>query len=196
MDLKPLEDHIAGQSHVGRRERERAGRRVYLELPAETGLITAEARRVRVGAPHTQVSAVGADAIRRTERVRQPNRTERWRTASVRYRAVESPYACKRLWIAVICLVSNLQSASGMDREIPASELRSVKRRRLIVAGVLLAGGVAGYFSLGAWLRPSVARRDLQLGKVETGAIESTLQAAGTSFGATIGAICAAVDCA
>jgi HlyD family secretion protein len=38
----------------------------------------------------------------------------------------------------------------------------------------------AGYWALGAWLRPTVDRRDLRLAHVEAGSIESTLEAAGT----------------
>src|SRR5262245_58508539 len=67
-----------------------------------------------------------------------------------------------------------------MDREIPAAEIRSVRRRRLAAVGVLAAAAALGYCALGAWLRPTVARRDLRLAQVEAGAIESTLQAAGT----------------
>src|SRR5262245_59492720 len=67
-----------------------------------------------------------------------------------------------------------------MDREIPASEVRSAKRRRIAVGAVLVMGAAAAYLSIGAWLRPSVSRRDLTLAQVEAGSIESTLQAAGT----------------
>ena len=69
---------------------------------------------------------------------------------------------------------------AGMDRELPAGELRSAKRKKIAIAVGLLAVAAAGYWALGAWLRPSVDRRDLRLAHVEAGSIESTLEAAGT----------------
>jgi len=67
-----------------------------------------------------------------------------------------------------------------MDRELPPNEIRSVKRRR-IAAGIAAVAIVAtGYWALGAWLRPTVDRRELRLARVEAGSIDSTLQAAGT----------------
>lgn len=67
-----------------------------------------------------------------------------------------------------------------MDREIPASEIRSAWRRRILVGVVLATVAVVGYGAIGVWLRPTVSRRELRIGHVETGSIESTLQAAGT----------------
>jgi HlyD family secretion protein len=67
-----------------------------------------------------------------------------------------------------------------MDRELPAAEIRSAKRRKVAVAVVALAAAGAGYWALGSWLRPTVDRRDLRLAHVETGSIDSTLEAAGT----------------
>lgn len=67
-----------------------------------------------------------------------------------------------------------------MDREIPASEIRSVRRRRIVLGAVLAALAVAGYWAIASWLRPAVSRGDLRVARVEAGSIESTLQAAGT----------------
>ena len=69
---------------------------------------------------------------------------------------------------------------SRMDRELPAAEIRSVKRRRIVVGAVVVATAAAGYWALGSWLRPTVDRRDLRLAQVATGSIDSTLEAAGT----------------
>ena len=52
---------------------------------------------------------------------------------------------------------------SCMDRELPASEIRSAKRRRLVVGAAVLLAGRGGYWALGAWVRPTVDRRDLRL---------------------------------
>lgn len=67
-----------------------------------------------------------------------------------------------------------------MDRDIPASELRSATRRRIFVGAALVTLAAAGYFAIGAWVRPTVSRAELRLAPVEPGSIESTLQAAGT----------------
>lgn len=67
-----------------------------------------------------------------------------------------------------------------MDREIPASQLRSAKRRRIVVGAVLATAAAAAYLSVGAWLRPTVSRREIRVAPVATGSIESTLEAAGT----------------
>ncbi len=67
-----------------------------------------------------------------------------------------------------------------MDRELPADELRSAKRKKIAIAVGVVAVAAAGYWTLGAWLRPTVDRRDLRLAHVEAGSIESTLEAAGT----------------
>lgn len=67
-----------------------------------------------------------------------------------------------------------------MDRDIPASEIRSKRRRRIVAGAVLTATAGAGYWAIAAWVRPTVSRSDLRLERVETGSIESTLQAAGT----------------
>src|SRR5262245_14630881 len=66
-----------------------------------------------------------------------------------------------------------------MDREIPAAEIRSTRRRRIALGAAVASILVLGYCSLGAWVRPTVDRRDLRLATVEAGSIESTLQAAG-----------------
>jgi len=66
-----------------------------------------------------------------------------------------------------------------MDREIPAEQLRSTRRRRIALAVLAVTIAALGYCAVGAWLRPTVARRDLRVAAVETGPIESTLEAAG-----------------
>lgn len=67
-----------------------------------------------------------------------------------------------------------------MDRELPPSEIRSAKRRRVAIGAALVVVAAAGYWALGSWLRPTVDRRDLRLAQVATGSIDSTLEAAGT----------------
>ncbi|HEX6094686.1 MAG TPA: HlyD family efflux transporter periplasmic adaptor subunit [Thermoanaerobaculia bacterium] len=67
-----------------------------------------------------------------------------------------------------------------MDREIGQDVQRRRIVRRVLVAGVAIA---AASFSLAAtveWLRPSVARDEMQTAKVTRGSVEATLQASGT----------------
>lgn len=67
-----------------------------------------------------------------------------------------------------------------MDREI-APEVRRRKVTKRVLAVVVATAAVV--FSVAAtvsWLRPSVARNDLQFARVERGAVEATLQASGT----------------
>jgi hypothetical protein len=68
----------------------------------------------------------------------------------------------------------------SMDRVIPPERIRRRRIRRL--ATVVVAAG-AILFSAAAtldWLRPAVSKRDIQIARVERGAVDATLQASGT----------------
>jgi HlyD family secretion protein len=67
-----------------------------------------------------------------------------------------------------------------MDREIAQTVRTKRVARRVIVA---LLGAAALIFCVAAtvsWLRPSVRRSDLQIARVERGAVDATIQAGGT----------------
>ena len=67
-----------------------------------------------------------------------------------------------------------------MDREI-APEVRSRRRTKQIVAVVVAILALAFFYAASIeWLRPSVDRRDIRIGRVERGTVEATLQASGT----------------
>ena len=67
-----------------------------------------------------------------------------------------------------------------MDREI-AQDVRTRRTTRRVIVGVIAAAAII--FCVAAtvsWLRPSVRRSDLQIARVERGAVDATLQATGT----------------
>jgi HlyD family secretion protein len=66
-----------------------------------------------------------------------------------------------------------------MDRDITHEAARR-NRRRILTAIVAIAAAAFCLAATVEWLRPSVDRRDVQLARVERGAVEATLQASGT----------------
>ncbi len=67
-----------------------------------------------------------------------------------------------------------------MDREI-APEVRQRRVAKRVVTAVIAVAAVTFIFAASIeWLRPSIARRDVQIARVERGAIEATLSANGT----------------
>ena len=67
-----------------------------------------------------------------------------------------------------------------MDREI-APEVRQRRVTKRVAAVIVAAAALAFFFAASMrWLRPSVDRRDIRLGRVERGVVEATLQANGT----------------
>src|SRR5258708_6093393 len=67
-----------------------------------------------------------------------------------------------------------------MDREIAQSVRTKRVARRVIVGVVALAALVFCVAATVSWLRPSVRRSDLQIARVERGAVDATIQASGT----------------
>lgn len=68
----------------------------------------------------------------------------------------------------------------AMDREISRTERRSRRLRRLLGAGLAVAGLIGGYLVLNHLFRPSAERRRIQVETVARGAIDETLEASGT----------------
>ena len=67
-----------------------------------------------------------------------------------------------------------------MDREI-AQEVRTRRTtKRVVIAVVAVAALIFCVAATVSWLRPSVRRSDLQIARVERGAVDATLQATGT----------------
>lgn len=67
-----------------------------------------------------------------------------------------------------------------MDREI-APEIRQRRLTKRVVTSIIAVAAVTFIFAASIeWLRPSIAQRDVQIARVERGAIEATLSANGT----------------
>ena len=67
-----------------------------------------------------------------------------------------------------------------MDREI-VPEVRRRRLTRRVAAGLVAAAALTFFFAATIqWLRPSIDRRDVRIARVGRGAVEATLQAAGT----------------
>jgi HlyD family secretion protein len=67
-----------------------------------------------------------------------------------------------------------------MDREITSQERAKRMARRVAVVIIAVAAIVFSFAATIQWLRPSVKRRDIRVARVERGAVEAALQAAGT----------------
>ncbi len=67
-----------------------------------------------------------------------------------------------------------------MDREIAPEERRRKVVRRVIVAAIAVAALAFFFAATLEWLRPSIDRRDVQIARVERGAVAATLEANGT----------------
>lgn len=67
-----------------------------------------------------------------------------------------------------------------MDREIPNSERRKTKRKRIIKIGGIAAAVIAGAIGLGSLMRASVSASDLTVGTADTGTIEVTVTGTGS----------------
>lgn len=67
-----------------------------------------------------------------------------------------------------------------MDREIPNSERRKAKRKKLIQGAAIVVVVVAGAIGLGSMMRASVASSDLTIGTADNGTIEVTVTGTGT----------------
>src|SRR5512132_2640703 len=81
-----------------------------------------------------------------------------------------------------------------MDREI-APEIRQRRTARRLITVVIALAAIA--FSFAAtlnWLRPSISRNDVQIATVDRGAIDSTLQASGTTMPAVEQIVSSPVD--
>jgi len=66
------------------------------------------------------------------------------------------------------------------DRPIPTQVLQKNRRTRLIqlLTGICVVAGI--FFWLTAWISPSVKRSEIRTGRVESGAMESTINGTGT----------------
>jgi HlyD family secretion protein len=67
-----------------------------------------------------------------------------------------------------------------MDRPIEPEVRRNRNLRRVAVAVLSLAAVIFLVHATVKWLRPSIARRDVELARVEIGSIDASLQASGT----------------
>lgn len=66
-----------------------------------------------------------------------------------------------------------------MDREIPASERKKAKRKRIIQATAAAVATIGAIFWLGSVMRSSVSAADLTIGIADTGTIEVTVTGSG-----------------
>lgn len=67
-----------------------------------------------------------------------------------------------------------------MDRQIPESERRSVRRKRWLRAGVIVLAVAVGIVALGRMMRPSVKLTDLGVATADTGTIDITVTGTGS----------------
>src|SRR5581483_265083 len=66
-----------------------------------------------------------------------------------------------------------------MDRDLQPEELRPLRLRRITRVAVPIAGILVLLLLLPAWLRPSVRRDDLRVGRVSRGPVEGSFSAEG-----------------
>lgn len=66
-----------------------------------------------------------------------------------------------------------------MDREIPKEELRKAKRKKLLVAGSIIAAVVLAGVLVSVFMRSSVSRKDVVIATVDRGTIQSSVSASG-----------------
>jgi len=67
-----------------------------------------------------------------------------------------------------------------MDRPLDSGTVNTKKRKRFVQVGLVLAGIIAIYFILSAWITPSLSRSEIRTAFVEQGNIEGSISATGT----------------
>jgi len=81
-----------------------------------------------------------------------------------------------------------------MDRELDASYRKGLLRRRVAWVGGSVALVVAVLLFLPGWLRPSIARERIRIGKVDRGPIEGIVEASGQVIPAFEGVLSSPVE--
>jgi HlyD family secretion protein len=78
-----------------------------------------------------------------------------------------------------IALAFGLSAMSSMDRPLEPHVIRNRRRRRIALTIGFFGIAAIAFAFLPGWLRPSVSRERLRLGRVERARVEATLDAAG-----------------
>lgn len=66
-----------------------------------------------------------------------------------------------------------------MDREISQKEINAHRRKRMIVGMAIAATAIGAFFGMMSWLTPSLDASEVKFGTVDTGTIETTVNATG-----------------